>query len=155
MKALHQLLIVFCVSAGGEENCRLWRRPSCDPAVPLVENEAVKDDRPLTGFMRDDRAGYRDVAHFLKDSIGFIHILRCVSTDLFGFTPTDVGEVDLFVTLCKIFVPGLALLLPSQCIAAIPMAGFSTVSAFDYVLVFVRLFIRGYCCSTRVLESCL
>ena len=59
----------------------------------------VKDDRLLTGFMRDDRSGYRDVAHFVKDSVGFIHILRCVSTDPFGFRPTDVGEVVPFVTV--------------------------------------------------------
>ena len=87
------------MSAGGEKNCRLWRRPSCDPAVSVVENVMVKDDRPLTGFMRGDRAGYRDLAYFVKDSVGFVHILRCVSTDLFGFRPTDVGEVVLFVTL--------------------------------------------------------
>ena len=93
-----QLLIVFCVSAGGEKNCRLWRRPSCGPAVSVVENVVVKDDHPLTGFMRGDRAGYRDIAHFVKDSVGFFHVLRCVLTDPFAFRPTDVGEVVLFVT---------------------------------------------------------
>ena len=143
------------MSAGGKRNCRLWRWPPCDPAVSVVENVVVKDDRLLTCFMRNDRAGYRDVAHYVKDSVGFVHILRCVSTNRFGFRPTDVGEVVLFVTLWTNFVPGLAFLLPSLCIAAITMAWFSTISALDYVLVFVRLFIRGYCRSTRVLESCL
>ena len=87
------------MSAGGEKNCRLWRRPSCDPAVSVVENVVVKGDRLLTGFMRDDRLGYRDVAQFVKDSVGLIHILRCVSTGPFAFRPTDVGEVVPFVTL--------------------------------------------------------
>ena len=65
VKVVPQLLVVFCVSAGSEINCRLWPRPSRDRAISDAENVVVIDDRPLTGFMRDDRAGYRDVARFL------------------------------------------------------------------------------------------
>ena len=115
VKAVPQLLIVFCMSTGRERNCRLWRRPSCDPAVSGVENVVVKDDRLLPGFMRHDRAGYRDVAHFVKDSVGFIHILRCVSTDPFGFS----WRSGSFCHTMNKFVPSLAFLFPSLCIAVI------------------------------------
>ena len=81
-----QLLIVFCVSFSGKIDNRLLRRPSYDPATPVVENVVVKHDQPLTGFMRDDHAGYRDVAHFVNNGFGFIHILRCVFNDSFDFS---------------------------------------------------------------------
>ena len=99
MKALLQLLLVFCVRAGAEIDCRLRWRPSCDLAVSVVEKVVVKDNNYGKGFIRGDRERYRDVAHFLKDSAEFTHIIRRAFIDHFRFRPTNVDEVVLFVTL--------------------------------------------------------
>ena len=57
LKAVPQLLVVFCVRTGFEINCQLLRRPSCDQFLSS-KSVVVKDDHPMIGFMRDDRAGY-------------------------------------------------------------------------------------------------
>ena len=47
---------------------------------------------PVDRFLRGDRSGYRVVAQFVKDSVGFIHIVRCVSSDPFGLRSLRVAR---------------------------------------------------------------
>ena len=99
VKALLEILLVFCVRAGAEIDCRLRRRPSCDLAVSVVEKVVVKDNNYGQGFVTGDRARYQDVAHFLKDSAEFIQTFRRAFIDHSRFRPMNVGEAVLFVTL--------------------------------------------------------